>query len=78
MELKESETIEHRALRMFLSSFYHNEAEFRPAKSSTPNISTTPPFDNLNHLLIDRLSLYDSPSKVIDPNEEKIELSDKL
>jgi hypothetical protein len=26
MELKESETIDHRALRMFLSSFYHKEA----------------------------------------------------
>jgi hypothetical protein len=75
MGLKESETIDHQALRMFLSRFYHKEAEFLSAKSSFPNIFTNPSSDNLSNLLANRLKLDDSSSKVIelkiiDPTEE--------
>jgi molybdenum-dependent DNA-binding transcriptional regulator ModE len=75
MELKESETIEHRALRMFLSNFYHKEAEFHSPKSSLPNIFTNSSSDNLNSLLMNGLNFNDSPSKIIeleiiDPTEE--------
>jgi hypothetical protein len=46
MELKESESIEHRALRMFLSNFYHKEAEFHNAKFSFPKFVTRRSPDN--------------------------------
>jgi hypothetical protein len=54
MELRESETIEHRALRMFLSNFYHNEAVFRAAKSSISNIFTSQSSNNSNDSLINQ------------------------
>jgi hypothetical protein len=77
MELKESETIEHRALRMFLSNFYHKEAEFRSTKSSYPKIFTNPSSDHSKNLVFNQ-SQHDSPSKVIelkiiDPTEGKID-----
>ena len=67
---------------MFLSNFYYQEAVFCTDKSSFKNIFPCRPSDNLNNLLINRLTIKDSPSKVIelkiiDPAEEKIDLSHK-
>ena len=81
MELRELETIENLALRMFLSNFYHKEAEFCTVKY--PNIFATPPSDDLKNLPINQSSLGESPSKVIklkmiDSAEKKIDSSDKL
>jgi hypothetical protein len=83
MGLKESETIDHQALRIFLSNFYHKEAEFLSAKSSFPNIFTTPSYDHFSKMFTNRLRLDQSSSKVIelkiiDPTEKIIDLSGKF
>ncbi len=80
MELRESETIENLALRIFLSNFYYQEAEFCTVKY--PNIFATRPSDEFKNLPIYQPRFNKSPSeviklKMIDSAEKKIDSSDK-